>query len=90
MSDGQVKTSSNVQAQSTTQTLQPAAAAPTNATSSVRTLTGYRFHWSHAIVAVGLLAVSGAGTAILLKVKYSTFLQSRHINCYPHVLMLAL
>ncbi|PQQ02898.1 peroxisomal membrane protein PEX14 [Prunus yedoensis var. nudiflora] len=56
--DGQVKTSSNVQAQSTTQTLQPAAAAPTNALSSVRTLTGYRFHWSHAIVAVGLLAVS--------------------------------
>ncbi|BBH03819.1 peroxin 14 [Prunus dulcis] len=65
--DGQVKTSSNVQAQSTTQTLQPAAAAPTNTISSVRTLTGYRFHWSHAIVAVGLLAVSGAGTAILLK-----------------------
>ncbi|PQQ16451.1 peroxisomal membrane protein PEX14 [Prunus yedoensis var. nudiflora] len=57
--DGQVKTSSNVQAQSTTQTLQPAAAAPTNAFPL--------FHWSHAIVAVGLLAVSGAGTAILLK-----------------------
>ncbi|XP_068304947.1 peroxisomal membrane protein PEX14-like [Pyrus communis] len=37
--DGQVKTSSNVQAQNTTQTLQPSATAPTKAISPVGTLT---------------------------------------------------
>ncbi|XP_048443773.1 peroxisomal membrane protein PEX14-like isoform X1 [Pyrus x bretschneideri] len=65
--DGQVKTSSNVQAQNTTQTLQPSAAAPTKAISPVGTLTGYRFHWSHAIVAVGVLTLSGCGAAVLIK-----------------------
>ncbi|KAM1322564.1 hypothetical protein PS2_015115 [Malus domestica] len=65
--DGQVKTSSNVQAQNTTQTLQPSAAAPTKAISPVGTLTGYRFRWSHAIVAVGVLTLSGCGAAVLIK-----------------------
>ncbi|XP_028778311.1 peroxisomal membrane protein PEX14-like [Neltuma alba] len=31
------------------------------------TLSRYRFHWSHALIAVGLLAASGAGTAVLIK-----------------------
>lgn len=61
--DGQGKTT-NVPTQSTTQSLQPAAAATI---APVGTLARYRFHWSHAILAVGLLAASGAGTAVLIK-----------------------
>ncbi|GLT72071.1 hypothetical protein SLA2020_440360 [Shorea laevis] len=64
--DGLVKSSSSIQ-QAPVQTLQPAAAAPTAAISSVGTLTRFQFHWSHAILAVGLLAVSGAGTAVVVK-----------------------
>ncbi|KAM5572042.1 peroxisomal membrane protein PEX14 [Rosa sericea] len=59
--DGQAKTT-NIQAQSSNQTLQPA-----SSTAPVGTLARYRFHWSHAILAVGLLAASGAGTALLIK-----------------------
>lgn len=29
------------------------------------------FHWTHAVIAVGLLAASGAGTAVLFKVMHS-------------------
>ncbi|XP_059442983.1 peroxisomal membrane protein PEX14-like isoform X1 [Corylus avellana] len=65
--DGQVNSSSSIQPQAPVQTLQPAAAAPTAAISSVGTSTRFRFHWSHAILAVGLLAVSGAGTAVVVK-----------------------
>ncbi|XP_038684181.1 peroxisomal membrane protein PEX14-like isoform X2 [Tripterygium wilfordii] len=65
--DGQVKPISNVQPQAPIQTLQPAAAAPTRIISSVGTLAQSRFHWYHAILAVGVLAISGAGTAVLIK-----------------------
>ncbi|XP_062116276.1 peroxisomal membrane protein PEX14 isoform X2 [Humulus lupulus] len=58
--DGQ-KTSSSVQPQTS------APAAPTNAVSQVASVTRSRFHWSHAVLAVGLLAVSGAGTAVIIK-----------------------
>ncbi|XP_024024492.1 peroxisomal membrane protein PEX14 isoform X2 [Morus notabilis] len=60
-----LKTSQGMQTQSPVQPLQPAAAAPTNAISPVAPR--YRFHWSHAVLAVGLLAASGAGTAVIIK-----------------------
>ncbi|XP_050375838.1 peroxisomal membrane protein PEX14 isoform X1 [Argentina anserina] len=60
--DGQTMTT-NTQAQ----TLQPAATAPASPTARVGTFARYRFHWSHAILAVGLLAASGAGTAVIIK-----------------------
>ncbi|CAK7328924.1 unnamed protein product [Dovyalis caffra] len=65
--EGQVKSTPNVQPSSPAQTLQPVAAAPTGVISSVGTWTQPRFHWYHAVYAVGLLAVSGAGTAVLVK-----------------------
>lgn len=66
--DGQAKTSSNTQSQAPAQTLQPVAAVPNTVAPSVGTLTKSRFHWYHAVIAVGVLAASGAGTAVLLKV----------------------
>ncbi|KAH9720199.1 peroxisomal membrane protein PEX14 [Citrus sinensis] len=66
---GQVKSSSsNIQSQAPTQALQPqpAGAAPT-AVSPVSTTMMSRFHWYHAVLAVGLLAASGAGTAVFFK-----------------------
>lgn len=69
-SDGQVKPSSNVQTQATMQAPQPLASAPTGI-ASVGTLARSRFHWYHAVFAVGLLAASGAGTAVLIKVSIS-------------------
>ncbi|KAF5751873.1 peroxisomal membrane protein PEX14 [Tripterygium wilfordii] len=65
--DGQVKPTLNYQPQSPMQTLQPAAASPTGVVSSVGALVQSRFHWYHAILAVGVLAISGAGTAVLIK-----------------------
>ncbi|KAJ6765267.1 PEROXISOMAL MEMBRANE PROTEIN PEX14 [Salix koriyanagi] len=65
--EGQVKLTPNVQPPASAQTLQPVAAAPTAAISSVGTLTRSRFHWYHAVFAVGLLAASGAGTVVLVK-----------------------
>ncbi|XP_065875980.1 peroxisomal membrane protein PEX14 isoform X2 [Euphorbia lathyris] len=65
--EAQVKSSPNVQPSAQTQALQPAAATPAGAISSVGTLRRYQFHWYHAVVAVGLLAASGAGTALLVK-----------------------
>ncbi|PSR89584.1 Peroxisomal membrane protein [Actinidia chinensis var. chinensis] len=62
--DGQVKPLSSVQPQVATQILQPSAAAPAGV---ISTLTRSRFHWSHALLAVGFLALSGAGTAVLFK-----------------------
>jgi hypothetical protein len=38
----------------------------------MRTLTQHQFNWHHAFVAVGVLAVSGAGTAVLVKVSKNT------------------
>ncbi|GLU20715.1 hypothetical protein SLE2022_368990 [Rubroshorea leprosula] len=61
--DGQMKPTSNVQ----TQVPQPAAAAPGAVVSHVGALSPSRFHWYHALLAVGLLAASGAGTAVLIK-----------------------
>lgn len=64
--DGQVNT---VQPQPSTQSLQPVAvvAPPAGGISSVGTITRSRFHWSHAILAVGILAISGAGTVLVIK-----------------------
>lgn len=62
--DGQ-KTSPGIQTQYPVQALQPVAAAPPNAVSPV--VSRYRFHWSHAVLAVGFLAASGAGTAVIIK-----------------------
>ncbi|KAH6798521.1 peroxin 14 [Perilla frutescens var. frutescens] len=63
--DGQIKPSSNVQQQPTTQVLQPTAAVPVGSTSRIGMIS--QFHWYHAILAVGFLAASGAGTAVLFK-----------------------
>lgn len=63
-----MKSSPNLQPQVATQALQPAAAAPNAAVAPARTLMGSQFHWYHAVVAVGVLAASGAGTALLIKV----------------------
>ncbi|XP_011028565.1 PREDICTED: peroxisomal membrane protein PEX14 isoform X2 [Populus euphratica] len=65
--EGQVKATPNAQPPAPAQTLQPVAAAPTGVISTMRTLTQHQFNWHHAVVAVGLLAVSGAGTAVLVK-----------------------
>ncbi|KAJ6760707.1 PEROXISOMAL MEMBRANE PROTEIN PEX14-LIKE [Salix purpurea] len=65
--EGQVKSTPNVQPPAPEQTLQPVAAAPAGVISTMRTLTRQQFHWHHAVFAVGLLAVSGAGTAVLVK-----------------------
>ncbi|RDX64980.1 Peroxisomal membrane protein PEX14, partial [Mucuna pruriens] len=65
--DGQLKSSSNIQQQTQQQTLQPALPASTGAIISSQTLSRSRFHWSHALIAVGFLAASGAGTAIIIK-----------------------
>ncbi|XWS60732.1 hypothetical protein CRYUN_Cryun07bG0060900 [Craigia yunnanensis] len=64
--DGQVKPSSKVQTQAIMQTPQPVAAASTGI-APVGTLARSRFHWYHAVFAVGLVAASGAGTAVLIK-----------------------
>ncbi|XP_043704945.1 peroxisomal membrane protein PEX14-like isoform X2 [Telopea speciosissima] len=63
--DGQLNSSANMHTQ--TQSPQPAAAAPTAVVSTVATLSKYQFHWSHAFLAVGLLAASGAGSALFVK-----------------------
>lgn len=52
------------------QTPPPVAAAPTGIVSA-GTLAQRQFHWYHAVFAVGVLAASGAGTAVLIKVSIS-------------------
>lgn len=64
--DDQSKPSTSLQTQVPNQALQPAAV-PTSGVSASPTLLQSRFHWSHAFLAVGLLAASGAGTAVLFK-----------------------
>ncbi|KAL2321841.1 hypothetical protein Fmac_026220 [Flemingia macrophylla] len=64
--DGQLKSSPNIQQQSQQQTLQPSLPAA-GVNTYTGTLSRSRFHWSHALIAVGLLAASGAGTAIIFK-----------------------
>ncbi|KAF9667864.1 hypothetical protein SADUNF_Sadunf15G0067600 [Salix dunnii] len=72
--EGQVKSTPNVTPPAQAQTLQPVAAAPTGVISTMTTLTRQQFHWHHAVFAVGLLAVSGAGTAVLVKVASKTII----------------
>lgn len=62
--DGTQKPSSTSPPQAALQNLQPASA-PSNS----MTKTGYlsHFRWTHAVIAIGLLAASGAGTAVLFK-----------------------
>lgn len=63
--DEKVKSSSTTQPLSASQNLQPASALQSN---TVRKI-GYfsHFRWTHAVMAVSILAASGAGTALLLK-----------------------
>lgn len=68
LTDGQLKPSSNTHQSAQIQTLQPGLPASTGVNSSSGTLSRSRFHWSHALIAVGLLAASGAGTALIVKV----------------------
>ncbi|KAE9610071.1 hypothetical protein Lal_00006493 [Lupinus albus] len=65
--DGQLKTSSNIQQQAQPQTLQRALPASNGVNTSSQNLSYSRFHWYHALVAIGLLAASGAGTVIIIK-----------------------
>lgn len=60
--DGQIKSSSNVQQQHQLQALQ---SNPGGGISKTGTFSHFR--WYHAVLAVGVLAASGAGTAILFK-----------------------
>lgn len=61
--DGQVKPATNLQQQQSTQTPQ----APTGVVSTMTALRPARIHWSHAFLAIGFLAASGAGSALLFK-----------------------
>ncbi|KAH0762650.1 hypothetical protein KY290_018723 [Solanum tuberosum] len=65
VASNEVKSSSTTQALSASQNLQSASAQLSN---TMRKM-GYfsHFHWTHAIMAVGIMAASGAGTALLLK-----------------------
>ncbi|KAI9074522.1 hypothetical protein K1719_043521 [Acacia pycnantha] len=60
--DGPPKTSSNIQQLTPAQMLQQGASTSTGTTISYR-----RLHWSHAIIAIGFIAASGAGTVFLIK-----------------------
>lgn len=68
MTDGTQKPSSTSLPQAALQNLQ-SASAPSNS----MTKAGYlsHFRWTHAVIAIGLLAASGAGTAVLFKVLHS-------------------
>ncbi|XP_004508866.1 peroxisomal membrane protein PEX14 isoform X2 [Cicer arietinum] len=65
--DGQLQSSSNTQQQAQQQTLQPALPASAGVNTSSGILSRTRFHWSHALVVVGLLSASGAGTVLIIK-----------------------
>ncbi|CAL9100759.1 unnamed protein product [Musa textilis] len=62
----QQKSSTTMQHQDLVQTPQPAAA-PANLVSVAPTQQLPKFHWSHALLAAGVLASSGVGTALLFK-----------------------
>ncbi|XP_068638936.1 peroxisomal membrane protein PEX14-like [Aristolochia californica] len=64
--DGQLKPSLSTQPQVSSQTPLPVAVPP-GATSMMPVVKQSRFQWSHAFFAVGILAASGCGTAVLLK-----------------------
>ncbi|XLQ98855.1 hypothetical protein HN51_053579 [Arachis hypogaea] len=57
----------DIQRPAQSQALQPGVSGSAGVTTLSRTSSRYSFHWSHALVAVGFLVVSGAGTAILIK-----------------------
>lgn len=59
--------SSNMQQQTPTQALQPASSTPVSTISKGGTSTLYRLGWQQALLAIGLLAISGAGTALVFK-----------------------
>ncbi|XP_026404971.1 peroxisomal membrane protein PEX14-like isoform X2 [Papaver somniferum] len=61
--DGQSTLPINSQPQVQAQAPQPAVPPPSGVVSKMRA----RFHWSHAILAIGFLAASGAGTALVFK-----------------------
>ncbi|CAI8609922.1 unnamed protein product [Vicia faba] len=61
--DGQLKSSSNIQQQAQQKTLQPVL--PVNTSSG--TLSRTKYHWSHALILVGVLTASGAGTVLIIK-----------------------
>ncbi|CAK9166330.1 unnamed protein product [Ilex paraguariensis] len=63
--DSHAKSSANINPQTPSQSLQPAVVTPAGVISKVGTFS--RFHWSHALLAVGVLAASGAGAAVLFK-----------------------
>ncbi|CAK9164265.1 unnamed protein product [Ilex paraguariensis] len=64
--DSHAKSSANINPQAPSQSLQPAVVTPAGVISKVGTFS--RFHWSHALLAVGVLAASGAGAAVLFKI----------------------
>ncbi|XP_074316902.1 peroxisomal membrane protein PEX14 isoform X2 [Silene latifolia] len=61
--DAQAGLATNAAVQAPVQLMQPVAAAPPGVMSTMTR----RFHWSHAVLAIGLLAMSGAGTVVVLK-----------------------
>ncbi|XP_020573088.1 peroxisomal membrane protein PEX14 [Phalaenopsis equestris] len=64
----QMRTSASLQPQTSVQP-HPPAAANVGAASLVPTYQKPRFNWSHALIAIGVLSASGAGSAVLFKVK---------------------
>ncbi|WOH10541.1 hypothetical protein DCAR_0730010 [Daucus carota subsp. sativus] len=64
--DGQLN-SSKMQQQSPTQAIQPASNTPIGTVSKGGTSALYHLGWQQALLAVGLLAISGAGTALVFK-----------------------
>lgn len=67
--DGQLN-SSKMQQQSPTQAIQPASNTPIGTVSKGGTSALYHLGWQQALLAVGLLAISGAGTALVFKVVF--------------------
>ncbi|XP_058749394.1 peroxisomal membrane protein PEX14 isoform X3 [Vicia villosa] len=65
--DGQLKSSSNIQQQAQQQTLQPVLPASAGVNTSSGTLSRTKYHWSHALILVGVLTASGAGTVLIIK-----------------------
>ncbi|MCL7040595.1 hypothetical protein MKW94_002435, partial [Papaver nudicaule] len=61
--DGQSTLPINSQPQVQAQALKPGVPPPSGVVSKMRA----RFHWSHAILAIGFLAASGAGTVLVFK-----------------------
>lgn len=59
----QASPATNTQAQAPMPAMQPVTAVQSGVMSNM----ARRFHWSHAVLAVGFLAVSGAGTVIIFK-----------------------